>query len=387
MRNSRLLTILMALMKGENISAPKMAREMGVSVRTIYRDMDALAEAGIPIYAQPGQNGGFRIVEGYKLRDLTMSPRERDFLQSLMKDLSSTSEEAASLHAKLGALQQGQPTNDWLHIDMAEQDETFSLCKNAINERRLLRFAYRKTEGCKERRVEPMTLVFQFGRFYLFGYCLAREDYRLFRLSRMSHVEILEQDFTPRDMRYQNWYKAANPMPPDHVLLLASESEAQRVLDDFPPDTIVHTAEGFLIRLQWWVDPWMIGMILSYGENMQVLHPQWLQKLILTRLERAEINQRSVLKEEETMEANMKFCQSCAMPLSEGDYGTEKDGSKNETYCQYCYKDGAFTSETTMEEMIEGCVPFVSKGNPYADEESARKAMQEIFPQLERWKK
>lgn len=84
----------------------------------------------------------------------------------------------------------------------------------------------------------------------------------------------------------------------------------------------------------------------------------------------------------------MKFCQSCAMPMGSVDVlGINADGSKNEDYCHYCYKDGAFTKDETMEEMIETCVPFVSKGDPWPDEETARKAMQELFPQLKRWKR
>ncbi len=84
---------------------------------------------------------------------------------------------------------------------------------------------------------------------------------------------------------------------------------------------------------------------------------------------------------------NNNVCQSCAMPLGSADMqGTNADGSKNAEYCCYCYKDGAFTSEQTMDEMIETCVPFVSKGEPWPDEETARKAMREMFPQLKRWK-
>ena len=84
---------------------------------------------------------------------------------------------------------------------------------------------------------------------------------------------------------------------------------------------------------------------------------------------------------------DMKFCQSCAMPMENLDsHGTNADGSKNEDYCHYCFKDGAFTSDATMEEMIEACVPFVSKGDPWPDGDTARKAMMELFPQLKRWK-
>ena len=84
----------------------------------------------------------------------------------------------------------------------------------------------------------------------------------------------------------------------------------------------------------------------------------------------------------------MKFCQSCAMPLESQELqGTNADGSKNDDYCHYCFINGNFAKEETMEEMIESCVPFVSNGNPWPDEETARKSMLELFPQLKRWKK
>jgi len=81
-----------------------------------------------------------------------------------------------------------------------------------------------------------------------------------------------------------------------------------------------------------------------------------------------------------------KFCQSCAMPLTEeSQFGTNADGSKNEDYCLYCYKDGAFTAETTMEEMIEFCIPHVLEAGVYPDANAARAAMREYFPKLKRW--
>ena len=84
----------------------------------------------------------------------------------------------------------------------------------------------------------------------------------------------------------------------------------------------------------------------------------------------------------------MKFCQSCGMPLDkEETKGTEADGSKSEDYCAYCYKDGAFLSDTTMEEMIEFCIGPCLEGKVYPDAETARAAMLQFFPTLKRWKK
>lgn len=83
---------------------------------------------------------------------------------------------------------------------------------------------------------------------------------------------------------------------------------------------------------------------------------------------------------------NTKFCQSCAMPLTQAeDYATNKDGSKNEDYCQYCYKDGAFTADCSMDEMIEFCVPHMAGANTGLTEAQARTQMQEFFPKLKRW--
>ena len=83
---------------------------------------------------------------------------------------------------------------------------------------------------------------------------------------------------------------------------------------------------------------------------------------------------------------NMKFCQSCSMPLSgETPIGTNADGSKNDDYCEYCYKDGKFTSEMTMEQMIDFCAPYMAQNG--MTEEAARAQMTAFFPQLKRWAK
>ena len=86
-----------------------------------------------------------------------------------------------------------------------------------------------------------------------------------------------------------------------------------------------------------------------------------------------------------------KFCQSCGMPLTDELLGTNADGSQNHEYCIYCYKDGSFTSDCTMDDMIEFCSQFVDEVNknmpkPLTKEEY-KQMMREFFPSLKRWKK
>lgn len=82
-----------------------------------------------------------------------------------------------------------------------------------------------------------------------------------------------------------------------------------------------------------------------------------------------------------------KYCQSCGMPMGETDelYGTEKDGSKSVDYCHYCYKDGAFVSDITMEQMIDFCVQPMMENDPAMTEANARSIMKAVFPKLKRW--
>ena len=84
---------------------------------------------------------------------------------------------------------------------------------------------------------------------------------------------------------------------------------------------------------------------------------------------------------------NQKFCQSCAMPMTEELFGTNADGSKNEDYCMYCFKDGEFTSDMTMEEMMNFCIEKMVEVHPEIDRDEASKMMNEVFPQLKRWAK
>ena len=98
----------------------------------------------------------------------------------------------------------------------------------------------------------------------------------------------------------------------------------------------------------------------------------------------------TITERENNMKKTMKFCQSCGMPLTDEVLGTNADGSKNEDYCIYCYKDGKFLQDCTMEEMIEHCAQFVDEVNknmpkPMTKEEY-KQMMRGFFPMLKRWK-
>ncbi|KAJ50093.1 hypothetical protein BD780_004200 [Clostridium tetanomorphum] len=81
------------------------------------------------------------------------------------------------------------------------------------------------------------------------------------------------------------------------------------------------------------------------------------------------------------------YCQSCGMPIiDEKEFGTNKDGSKNNEYCIYCFEQGAFKDDMTMEQMIDFCVPHMVKANPNMNEKEAKENLQKFFPTLKRWR-
>ncbi|HKM35419.1 MAG TPA: zinc ribbon domain-containing protein [Lachnospiraceae bacterium] len=82
-----------------------------------------------------------------------------------------------------------------------------------------------------------------------------------------------------------------------------------------------------------------------------------------------------------------KICQSCGMPMQEEQYGINTDGSRNEKYCVYCFNDGKFTQDMSLEEMVDLCAPFEVEGGRYKTVEEAKAALMTYFPSLERWRK
>jgi len=83
-----------------------------------------------------------------------------------------------------------------------------------------------------------------------------------------------------------------------------------------------------------------------------------------------------------------KYCQSCGMPMGNTNelYGSEKDGTKSTDYCMYCYQNGEFTAECTMEQMMDFCVQPMVENSPGMTETGAREIMKDVFPMLKRWR-
>lgn len=209
MRASRLLSILTTMQARGRVTARALAAEAEVSLRTIYRDMEALNAAGVPIYAERGSEGGYRLLDGYRTRLNGLSAREAEtlFMAGLpgpAADLGLGAAMAAAQLKLLAALpaeirSQAERMRARFHLDapawfaQAEQPGHLPLVANAVWEQRPLEIRYQSWKAEKRRRIDPLGLVLKSGAWYVVG----RIDggARTYRVSRILEVAALDERF------------------------------------------------------------------------------------------------------------------------------------------------------------------------------------------------
>lgn len=284
MKTSRLFHIVHRLLRDGRTTAPALAKELEVSVRTIYRDIDALCQAGVPVATEPGKGGGLSLMEGFALPGTLMSPQEQAQLLVAVKSAGSlTGTDSSALMLKLGALFRRQES-DWLAVDLtrwgslAGRDERFVLLQQAIQDRQCVRFTYTGTGGTGLRTVQPAKLVYKASAWYLQGFCLTRQAFRTFKLSRMRDPEITGESFDPLPQP-PPIEAFANAADYPEVRLRFPPSLAFRVYDEFDADTITQEADGSLtVTARMPIDDgWLYGYLLSFGGGAQVLAPEQLK--------------------------------------------------------------------------------------------------------------
>ncbi len=292
MKNSRLFEILYLLMEHQEVTARWLAEKLEVSQRTIYRDLDALSASGIPVYCQKGKGGGIRLMEQFQMDRSLLDEKEQEELLTALQSLHTVKAlDGSSLLSRLSAIFQKKPA-DWLEVDFgtwenyANGTRYFELCKEAILSCRTLHFTYYNSVSQESSRtVEPLCLYYKGGGWYLKAYCLLKEDYRMFRLNRISDLEITDEIFTPREEprptdSSQEPSRISQPAPPSiSFTLLFSHEAAYRVMDAFLPREIQPMEDGsFLVRTCYPPGQWILGFLLSFGKDVQVLEPEWMRK-------------------------------------------------------------------------------------------------------------
>lgn len=291
MQEHRLFKIVYYLLEKGKSTAPELAERFEVSIRTIYRDLDAISASGIPIYATQGKGGGISLLPDFVLDKSLLSEQEKEQILMALQGIIATGDiKADELLTKLGGLFQSKATN-WIEVDFSDwvknnpKQDVFNTLKEAIFNRRLIRFSYFGSNGVfSSRTVEPAKLVFKSKDWYLYGFCRSRNDFRFFKLTRMKELEILAETFARETVNLPKSDMAIKAERTIPVKLKFVPQTAFRVYDEFT-DNVTEDKQGNLyVCVDMPDSEALYSYLLSFGANVEVIEPDYVRENVKERL-------------------------------------------------------------------------------------------------------
>ena len=290
MKIDRLVSIIVILLEKERIGAQELADMFEVSLRTIYRDIDTINMAGIPVCSVPGVGGGFEIMEKYKIDKKFFSTADLSTILMGLSNLPTVirGDELANAIAKVKSFIPADRANDielkanQIYVDLSPWmgnrniQSYLEVIKTALQESRLLSFDYSDRYGNKTARTaEPYQLVLKDSNWYWQGYCLIRNDFRLFKISRISNLQIQTESFTPRDyqkpqLEFDDILKTLQTK----IKIRIHKSVMDRVLDfctneNFLPDGDEH----YIVSFPFIENDYYYNILFSFGDKCECLEP------------------------------------------------------------------------------------------------------------------
>lgn len=290
MKTDRLVSIIMILLTKERIGAKELADMFEVSPRTIYRDIDAINMAGIPICSTSGVGGGFEIMQNYKIEKNVFSTAD---LSAILMGLTSLSDmikgdEVIHALAKVKSFIPADKEKDialrtnQIRIDLSAWTGNrnvrlyLEIIKTALQESRLLSFEYTAHHGNKTTRtVEPYQLVWKNSHWYFQGYCHKRNDFRLFRLSRISNLQMEKETFILRDFQktsldFEEIFEAV----PIEIKLRIHKSVMDRVLDYCSYEHFTPVGNDcYIVDFPFIENDYNYDILLGFGSKCECLEP------------------------------------------------------------------------------------------------------------------
>lgn len=288
MKNDRLFQIVYLLLDKGTLTAPELARALEVSVRTIYRDVEALSIAGVPVYASQGKNGGISLLPNYAFDKALLSDEEQNQILYAIQSLRAAEQPVDALLRKLGGLFQKENAN-WIEVDFSRwgmgrtDTQKFERLKAALIGRRALEIVYCSSSGETNRReILPLKLVFKDKSWYLQAYCRMANDFRVFKVNRIVELTVLDE-------RFSSLPDAPPPLEPSgsieminsRVLLRFSPAVAFRVYDEFDRASIQPQPDkSLLVTAYFPQDSWVVGYLHSFGTDVSILEPTELRRFV-----------------------------------------------------------------------------------------------------------
>lgn len=301
MKIDRIISIIMVLMERDRVSATKLASMFDVTTRTIYRDIDTISLAGIPIVTYTGVKGGIGIMERYKTDKRIFSKSD---ISTLLMSLGSfpvnlsgskVSRTIAKMHSFIPKedLEEIQLKSRQISIDMTpwagnkSLESKLEVIKSALDNNKLLNFNYSNLKDQKVDRItEPYQLVLKDNSWYLQAFCRLREEFRIFKLSRITELNITSESFdprlfTPRKLDGSGWIL-------DRVItvtLLIDKSLREQIAERWGDEVFKPFNDKKLIaKVPFTFDDYGFSQLLGYGDRCECLEPEYVRDELINRV-------------------------------------------------------------------------------------------------------
>lgn len=289
MKINRLFQIVYILLEKQTITAKELAERFEVSVRTIYRDIDALSESGIPIYTNQGKGGGISLLDTFVLDKSTITAHEQQQILMALQQVQATNfvDVDATLD-KLSTIFQLATTN-WITIDFSrwgnsgQDNQKFEIVRDAIIEKYCIQFMYFGTTATNNQRlIEPLQVVFKNKAWYVIGYCLEKQAIRLFKMNRMKDVIRTEQ-MCIEEIREFGTFLQQESKAGRELTLAFSLAISFRVYDEFDSENIKKEDDRLVVQITYPEDEWLYSYLLSFGVYVEIISPIDLRETLKER--------------------------------------------------------------------------------------------------------
>lgn len=296
MKSGIMFGILLTILNNRKAKAEYLAEKFEVSTRTVARHIDTLCEAGVPIIALRGANGGYMISDDFKLeRSFFTKDELHRLLTCLNATASSFDGQNYDLIEKLrhiGAVKENEKyllKTDTLIIDVGTWTNPqnyrgkIEAINRAIDDDFTIHMVYTDNKDfCSERDFDPYCLVLKEGVWYTYGYCHLRRDFRLFRLTRIKQMTISEEKF---EKKPSDVYEKLNGTFDDSDLVNIEFEFFSTALSDVEewlgPDAISERGTTYVAKAALYGGNLLINKLLSFGSSIKVLKPQALKEELL----------------------------------------------------------------------------------------------------------
>ena len=281
----RLIALVMILLQKETVSAAEFSQLFGVTPRTIQRDMDSLLYAGIPIFAKHGPSGGYSLMETYKLDKRLFNQKDIENMMIALSgfdelimdpEIQLTLEKIKGMSTQPPLVQLDFSFYEWIGRSELQQD--ILQIKYAIAQHHLLEFDYVDQNGkASRRRIEPYKLHYRERFWYVQGYDVNKNTFRLFKITRMSNI-IKKALFSSR-LEYETLpdFKRINHIEQNNlkIKLLISSSIRDQFVERFGKDCITPHDQNKSIAIIFLPDnQYAYQYLLGFGNKIEIIEPQ-----------------------------------------------------------------------------------------------------------------